>query len=127
MIKLNVVTFFFLISTFSTSFAQNPHADRLDPASLNQQGQIMNLKIVPADRNLQVFLIGKKGADVKLGGTKVTAKLRMMNRPSLELPVSRQKSYYSIPTDLLKDKEATQIELTTITGSDSETFKIDLK
>ncbi len=117
----------FLTSTFSVSFAQNPHADRLDPASLNQQGQLVTLKIVPADRNLQVFLIGRKGADFRFNKTNVTAKLRLANRPSLELNVSRQKSFYSIPTDALNDKTATQIELTTDLGKESETFTIDLK
>jgi hypothetical protein len=118
---------FLVSSTLSVGFAQNPHADRLDPAALNQQGQLVNLKIVPADRNLQVFLTGKKGAEIKLGQTKLTAKLRLTNRPVQELSVNRTKSYYSIPTAPLKDEAATEIEITTDVGKKSETFTIDLK
>jgi hypothetical protein len=113
------------ISLINISLADSVWTNRLSQEQLAQQGRLLQIKIVPDKSQLQVFLVGRKGAQLDLSHAKLRATFRTPKGEVHLLDVTKDADHFS-----LKEKtrvDANKLILQAEFGSDSETFSLDLK
>jgi len=93
-------TLLFLLGVFTSlsSFAQGPSLT--DPHGiLTGSGKLFTVKMIPADKQMKVFVVGNKAADVRITDLGLEAYVKVGNEFK-PITLKRSEQYYVLPEEL---------------------------
>jgi len=117
----------FCAAVSSLGFAQDPHGKFGIPAQdlkpeYQQHGSLVSIRIVPADKETKLFIVGNESASLKFDKINITGKIRVGQNEKVIL-FNRQKDYFTTTDQLAGDLDL-QLELKD--KKKKENFKIKL-
>lgn len=119
---LMTIFFIFTLTVVSLSWGLNENAQDLaapDKRALMAQGQLVSVRVVPAEKSAKLYVVGKKVAQTKPKVLQVTAFNKDQEE---ELHMTPQGEYYTVNNPKLKKPYSLRVR--TQLDKDEEKFEI---
>ena len=119
--RFSAMSFVFFAGLLVTgAFAQDPSRPQLN--NLSQTGQLMTVKLVPKDKNLDIFLAGKPAAKIDLRNAEVEVTILDDANSPRNLKLIKRAGYYSVD-ELMNYSQPVDLQVKATVKDRSETFK----